>query len=112
MRSRVKRMIDSGKRVYVHANCPGSLSLTGDVIEGLIEYVDMGIPMGGFMTALVENDLRGTVSRADSVNIQLIPVIFGFIYNECPSGCFGSVEKVSDWIEHRGLNGLGEQWAG
>jgi hypothetical protein len=49
--------------------------------------------------ACLTNDLTGAVSRADFDSLQAIPAIVSYLYNEVPSVCWGSKEKVKAWGE-------------
>lgn len=69
-------------------------------------YIERGIAGGGFFTALVENDLMGAFRKADDINTAAMRDWCAFLYNEAPSVCFGSPEKVRDWIKAGGLDGL------
>ena len=69
------------------------------MMGGLERYINHGIAPGGFLTAVLENDLKEAVSRADDINMINIPAYVGYLYNEAPSGCYGSPEKVKAWIE-------------
>jgi len=60
-------------------------------------YVEDGIRSGGFLTAVLSNDLRGAVNIADSGNIKLLPDIITWLYNEVPQSCWGSTENVENW---------------
>ena len=74
-------------------------------LDALKRYVFEGIPTGGFLRAVLENNLEGAVSRADEYNLRNIPV-YGFVlFNYCPMTCWGSKEMVDSWIKHRGLKG-------
>lgn len=66
--------------------------------QSLAIYVVDRIAPGGFLTAVLENDLFLAVSRADSQNIECLPDIVKFIYNRCPMGCHGSKEAVDYWL--------------
>lgn len=63
----------------------------------LMRYVNQGFMPGGFLTAVITNDLFGAVSRADEMNIQALPEIVKFIYNEIPMAAVGSTEKMDKW---------------
>lgn len=76
------------------------------MIGGIKRYVERGIPPGHFLTALLSNDLMGAVGRADEENLAALTRWAIFIRWELPSGCHGSPERVKDWIEQRGLEGL------
>jgi hypothetical protein len=66
-------------------------------MSALKRYVVDGIHPGGFLMAVLENDLSRAVSAADDQNIKVIPQIACFIYNRVPAHCWGSREKVSAW---------------
>lgn len=73
--------------------------------RALLRYVLHGVEMGGFMMAIVSNDLFGAFGRADVHNKLHIDSITKFIYNHCPCGCHGSKEKVQKWLDMGGLFG-------
>ena len=73
-----------------------------DYMMGAItRYVEKGIPPGGFLTAVISNDLAGAVSRADDTNIRNLPAYVGYFYNHLPSQCWGSPERMKRWTEER-----------
>lgn len=61
-------------------------------------YIEHGIPPGGFLRAVLENDLREAFGRADQYNRECLFEIVGWLYNESPSTCWGSPEKVAAWL--------------
>jgi hypothetical protein len=65
--------------------------------DGLQRWVEKGIYPGSFLTAVLENNLFDAVGRADATNINLIKEWVVFIYNELPSGCYGSRETMEHW---------------
>ena len=83
-----------------------SIGMNDDLMQHLIDWVDLGRPMGHFLTALVENDLAEAVSRADEHSLRVLPALVGWLYNEAPSECWGGKEKARLWSEHRGLSGI------
>lgn len=72
----------------------------------LKRYVEDGIPTGGFLYAVLTNDLSGTFGKADCENIEKIKEICGFVYNEIPSGAWGNIKKVNKWIKQHGMKGV------
>jgi hypothetical protein len=62
-------------------------------------YIDHHIPTGGFLEAVLSNDLKEAVGRADSQNMWLLPVIVAWLYNEAPMTCWGSRERVREWLK-------------
>ncbi len=71
------------------------------VRESLTLYAEHRIEPGGFLTAVLANDLMEAVGRADADNLMLLSPICGFIYNELPSPCHGSREAVAAWLDRR-----------
>ena len=67
--------------------------------EALVQYGKTGSYLGGFLTALVSNDLCDAICRADEDNLAGIHALVLFVYNELPSQCWGSREKVKAWRE-------------
>jgi len=72
--------------------------IPGHMQSGLYHYITKGIAPGGFLMAVLENNLRNAVGQADQVNIRAIPEYIQFLYNYAPSGCWGSEEKVDKWL--------------
>lgn len=77
--------------------------------EGLKRYVERGVPVGHFLTALLSNDLKETYSRADETNARHIRDYIMWLYNEAPAGCWGSPKRFKDWIARGGLVGLNDE---
>ena len=67
--------------------------------EALERYVVHGIEPGGFLMAVLSNDLMRSFGRADSENINSIYSICTWLYNEAPSSCYGSFERVENYIK-------------
>jgi hypothetical protein len=73
--------------------------------EGLQRYVETGGGVGGFLTALIENDLVSAVPRADAISFAHIRDLCLWLYNEAPRQCWGSKQKRIDWQKAGGLEG-------
>ena len=67
--------------------------------EALDRYVSERIPTGHFLQAVLSNNLREALGRADSENIIALFDIVKYCYNEIPSNCWGSPEAVKAWLE-------------
>lgn len=65
--------------------------------SGIKMWIDHGVMPGGFIRAIIENDLRSAVERADSENLANIPAYVSYFYNEAPMMCWGSKERVENW---------------
>lgn len=64
-------------------------------------YVEDGLLPGGFLTAVLCNDLFGAIGRADAENLVALQEICMFVYNCLPGDCWGNEEKVWRWTEFR-----------
>jgi hypothetical protein len=69
-------------------------------------YVEHGVLSGGFLRAVLENDLVKAFGAADGLNTYAMPDWASWLYNDAPSDSWGSPEKVKSWCEHNGLEGL------
>ncbi len=74
--------------------------------EGITAYVMKGRPAGGFLTAIICNNLALACMKADNVNKAIIPDYVKFFHNSAPSRCWGSVESMNEWIADGGWEGL------
>jgi len=63
--------------------------------RSLVAWVMFAQPAGGFLTALLENDLVGAFSRADDQNIEVIKDYVAWLYNDCPTKARG--KNLSQW---------------
>lgn len=72
--------------------------LPEDTRASIDRYVENGIPAGGFLRAVLANDLKEACGRADVYNQVALPCIVSYIYNECRSTCWGSYEAVDAWL--------------
>jgi hypothetical protein len=66
--------------------------------DGLIEYIADRRPTGDFLRAVLTNDFRDAVSRADhDSRIRLFELVT-FLNTYAPAPCWGSVTKVKEWL--------------
>lgn len=77
--------------------------------EGLSHYILYGGRTGSFLEAVISNDLKEAVSRADSPNQQALVKYVRFLYNYAPIGSWGSPEAFERWRRLGGYEGLIEQ---
>lgn len=73
--------------------------LTEDNIAPLKRWVEQGIEPGGFLRAVICNDLREATARADRFNRRKLFEYVEWLYNEAPSACWGSETRYNNWIE-------------
>lgn len=60
-------------------------------------WIENGINAGSFGMAVLTNDLKEAIGRADDINKEHLPSIVAWLYNYAPSDCWGSVENVENW---------------
>jgi hypothetical protein len=65
----------------------------------LRRYVENGLEPGGFLTAVLCNDLMGAIGRADWRNAAALKEIAQFVYNEIPGNCWGSYVKMVAYMD-------------
>ena len=61
-------------------------------------YIEDGLPPGGFLTAVICNDLAEAFGRADDINRARLSTIIGWFYTEAPSDSWGSREVMNKWL--------------
>lgn len=67
------------------------------------QYVEEGAHVGGFLTAVLSNDLAEAYGRADAANQQAMGEWVRWMVNDIPMGAWGSPEAVEEWQEQGGL---------
>jgi hypothetical protein len=80
---------------YKFPDCPGSVG------NGLEMYTNYGVEPGGFLRAVLENDLFGAVCRADDGNLRLLRDIVQYVNLNLPGGITGTPKAVEYWINHK-----------
>lgn len=66
--------------------------------DGYKLWIEHGILPGSFGEALLRNDLKGAMGKADDINSRHIKSTVAWFYNFSPSNCWGSVQNVNDWM--------------
>jgi len=69
-----------------------------DVVDGLEKYYNHRCPTGDFLRAVLENDFLHAFNRADLNNTRHMDKIAKYVYNHLPTECYGSKEKVRNWL--------------
>lgn len=67
--------------------------------QGIDRYAKKGVPTGGFLKAVLCNDLFEAVGRAGDESESALKQIVQYVYNEIPGNCWGSLEQYDAWIE-------------
>ena len=69
------------------------------MIEGIRLYIERGVRPGSFLCAVIQNDLRESCGCADDENMANLPAYVAYFYNEAPSDCWGSFQKMQNWMK-------------
>lgn len=74
--------------------------------DALKAWVEHGIPPEprDFVEAVLMNDLVQAYGRADEENLPRIKDYVMWLWNEAPSPCWGSREKMEKWAAQGGLS--------
>ncbi|MGD8305123.1 MAG: hypothetical protein PVF17_00585 [Ignavibacteria bacterium] len=65
----------------------------------LRNYLNFGTKPGSFLTALLANDLKNAVTKADDENILLIREYVRWLIFNAPDESWGTYDKVNAWIK-------------
>lgn len=68
------------------------------LLESLLAYLETGRPTGGFLEAVIANDLLDAVGRADPTSLSALKAICQFVYVEVPMEARGSREAWRAWV--------------
>jgi len=71
--------------------------------ESMRAYVEHGRPTGSFLKKILCNDLVGAVGQADDFNMHILYEYTKWLYNDAPKACWGNLQIVNLWIEHKGM---------
>jgi hypothetical protein len=67
-------------------------------IDSIDLYILHGTPLGGQLTATIQNDLKNAMGMADIARRRVLFAIVSYLYNDVPSCCWGSKEKHDAWM--------------
>jgi hypothetical protein len=79
-------------------------------LETLRNYIEHGVPTGGFLYSVLSDSLFGAFGKADNINRDALADIVMFIFNNAPASCHGSKQHVDDWLEKGGQQGKHSFW--
>lgn len=74
-------------------------NIPATTLDGITLYITRGIAPGHFLTAVIENDLLGAISRADTANLEALSRIVSFFYDQAPHNCWRSRDNMNKWIK-------------
>lgn len=82
------------------------------MVSGIKNYIEAGHPVGGFLYAVITNDLTEAFARADDINVLYMREWVMFLYNQMPFGSWRTKENYETWIKHHGLLGSPQEKTG
>jgi hypothetical protein len=69
------------------------------MMPSIERYIKEHIRPGNFLTAVISNNLKEACGLADDENMENLPAYVAYFYNEAPSNCSGSPEKMEAWLK-------------
>jgi len=88
-----------GAELSVKINKGGRKMIKPETIESIEAYAKTGRPTGGFLYAVLSNNLCESFDRADTENRAALHEIIRYIYHNIPADSWGSTEKVEAWLK-------------
>jgi len=76
--------------------------------EGVKRYIEEGCEPGNFLSAIIQNKLKESFQYADDININKIRDFVQYFFSHAPAICWGSEERMENWIKRQGLKGIRE----
>lgn len=83
----------------------GLAAVPSHLRPGLRRWVEQGIAPGGFLLAVLRDDLAAAQVRADSVSLAGLPALLAWRDNHAPAECWGSAVAVRAWRKRGGTSG-------
>ena len=75
------------------------------MVGAMERYMKNGVAPGGFLEAVLSNDLLEAMERADMVNRYRLYDFGQFLHQQAPRGSFGSPDRVANWVKVGGYEG-------
>lgn len=66
--------------------------------ESIDLFVSHGYLPGNFLAAVMANDLKESIARADEAALANLPHIVAYLYNEVPASAWGSYATLAAWF--------------
>lgn len=66
--------------------------------QALYNYFVYGYRPGGFITAVLANDLIAAATKADNWNKELLHSYANWVFRHAPTGSYGSYDIVNGWL--------------
>jgi hypothetical protein len=70
-----------------------------DCREAIFNYLAYGYDPGGFLTAVLTNDLYRAAGISDFENKKRLAFVANFVAMNLPLACYGTAKKMRAWME-------------
>ena len=67
--------------------------------SALTKYIEQGIPTGGFLNAVLRNNLADAMATADTFNMYYLKDIVTWVWNHALSNSWGDTPTINAWLE-------------
>ena len=68
-------------------------------VDGIVSYFTKGWEPGGFLCAVIDNDMKNAFGNADIENRARMFEIVSFLYNNAPAGTWGYPGAVAAYLD-------------
>ena len=72
------------------------------VVKSLKNYVENRVKPGGFLSAVLANNLKAAIMSADPQSLAGLKSLVMFIYDYIPGNCHGSYQDMNRWLSSGG----------
>lgn len=83
-----------------------AFAVPGHLRGGVARWIMTGTEPGGFLQAVLINDLKGAVTRGEPSSRAGLLQLVGWLIAEAPPMCWGSEGAYVDWVSSGGWQGL------
>ena len=73
--------------------------ITMDCQEAIFNYLVYGWEPGGFLTAVMANDLYRAATVADIANVDHLAYVAKFVVYALPQACYGNYDQIKNWLQ-------------
>lgn len=91
-------VVEQLQEIGILPRCPNYALISRAILESLKRYVEQHVVTGGFLRAVLENNLHEAYCRGDGRSLTTMFDIVAYCHNELPRNCWGSPEAVTQWL--------------
>lgn len=73
-------------------------TIEDEELSALKDYVNKKVDPGSLLRSVLSNDFVAACAHADEINLHNLPAYAKYLYNELPSACWGTKERVDGWL--------------